>query len=255
MWHKVWATVQFDFARSLRLSRLAIIVILAAFPPVISFIAVGAGTAESAPVVIGVTVMLVGVLSLLLWATPVVYQEMEGKTWTYVSVRPHGKIALLFGKYLMSVAWTVLMSWIALSVSVVATSPWVPIVTLARIWGVYSILIVLGAFAYAAIFLVFGVVFHRRSMVLAVAYVVVMEFGVGFIPAMVNKITVLHHLSGLAIKWLDVRDLFPEDVLIQLGVNESVYQHLGMLIIAPMIVLAGTVYLIRTREYITADEN
>ena len=44
-------------------------------------------------------------LGLLLWATPSIHSELEGNTWIYLTMRPNGKQAVLFGKYLVAVFW------------------------------------------------------------------------------------------------------------------------------------------------------
>ena len=43
---------------------------------------------------------IVCLLQLLLWATPWLFVELEARNWIYLSVRPGGKSAVLFGKYL-----------------------------------------------------------------------------------------------------------------------------------------------------------
>lgn len=281
MLSKILATARFDLARSLRPGRLGIVFVLALFPPAISMITTINGAYVLAPIVIGVTTMMVGILALLLWATPVVYQEMEGKTWTYISVRPEGKISLLLGKYLVSVAWAIVVCSLAMTMAVLVTEgldQWLgseitqriedfpdsdsntgfSLPTAFDIWWVYMILIVLAAFAYAALFLLFGVIFHRRSMVLAVAYVIFVEAGVAFVPAMINKLTMQHHLSGLAMKWLGISALLEDEdieVFEVLGMADPAWQNVAFLIAIPLLVMGGTILMIRNGEYITADEN
>lgn len=283
MLSKIFAAARFDLTRALRPGRVAIVFVLAMFPPSIAMITTVNGAYILAPIVIGVTTMMVGVLALLLWATPVVYSEMEGKTWTYISVRPQGKVSLLLGKYLMAVVWAICVCFLAMSVAVVVTESLhanldetttqkldppvetnpenpnagqpVELPTAFDIWWVYTILIGLAAFAYAALFLLFGVIFHRRSMVLAVAYIIFCEFGVAFVPAIVNKITIQHHLTGLAVKWLGVEALVGEEFIESMGIAEPPWQNVAFLVAIPLLVMGGTIFLIRNGEYITADEN
>ena len=49
--------------------------------------------------------MLVSMLGTFLWATPVVSAELERKSWVYLAVRPHGKVNVLIGKYLVAITW------------------------------------------------------------------------------------------------------------------------------------------------------
>lgn len=285
---KILAAARFDLTRSLRPGRVAIVFVLSMFPPSIALITTLNGAYVLAPIVIGVTTMMVGVLALLLWATPVVYQEMEGKTWTYISVRPEGKVSLLLGKYLMAVVWAICVCWIAMTLAVTITevlhntldpditqkfgptqqsevdnpdgAPSVGLPTAFDIWWVYTVLIVLAAFSYAALFLLFGVIFHRRSMVLAVAYIIFFEFGVAFVPAVVNKITMQHHLTSMAVKLLGIDALFEAEnidpeVIETIGIAEPLWHNVAFLVAFPLLVMGGTIFLIRNGEYITADEN
>lgn len=257
-WGKIAATALFDFRRSLTLSRLSVFGVLSLFPPAIVAINLFGPGLEAAPVIIGVTVMMVGILAELLWATPIVHAELEGKTWLYLAVRPRGIVAVLLGKYLVAVLWTMAVCSIALTACVLLAA-------LARfpnalqMWLVFLVLITLAAFAYAAIFALIGVVFHRRAMVFAMAYVIVFEVLVAQIPAVINQITVRHHLTALAVKWLDFRYLgdeeVPEFILREmLGVQEPDWQNILTVAATAAIALAASMQIICSREYLSADE-
>jgi ABC-type transport system involved in multi-copper enzyme maturation permease subunit len=255
---KVVATVLFDFRRSLTLSRLSVFVVLSLFPPAILGINLFGPGLEVAPVIIGVTVMMAGILAELLWATPIVYGELEGKTWLFLAVRPRGVLAVLLGKYLVAVLWTTAVCSIALTLCVLlAAAAQVP--DALRLWLVFLFLILLAAFAYAAIFALIGVIFHRRAMVFAMAYVILFEVIVAQIPAIINQLTVRHHLTALAVKWLDFRSLggeeVPEFLLEQLlGVKEPDWRNILAVVATATIALVASMWIIGSREYITAEE-
>lgn len=257
-WGKIAATALFDFRRSLSLSRLSVFVVLSLFPPAIMALNLFGPGRDAAPVIIGVTVMMVGLLAELLWATPIVYGELEGKTWLFLAVRPHGIMAMLLGKYLIAVLWTMAVCGIALTICVMmAVAAQIP--NAVPMWRVFSVLVVLAAFAYAAIFALIGVVFHRRAMVFAMAYVIVFEMLVAQIPAVINQITVRHHLTALAVKWLDFRYLgdeeVPEFILQQmLGAHEPDWQNILMVVATAAIALAASMWIICSREYLSAEE-
>jgi ABC-type transport system involved in multi-copper enzyme maturation permease subunit len=258
LWGKIAATVLFDFRRSLTISRLSVFVVLSLFPPAIMAINLLGPGLEAAPVIIGVTVMMVGILAELLWATPIVYAELEGKTWLYLAVRPRGVLAVLLGKYVIAVLWTTAVCGIAMTLCVLlAAAAQVPDVL--HLWLVFLVLILLAAFAYAAIFALIGVLFHRRAMVFAMAYVIVLEVIVAQIPALINQMTVRHHLTALAVKWLDFRYLgdeeVPEFILQQmLGVHEPDWRNILVVAATAAVALAAAMWIICSREYITADE-
>jgi ABC-type transport system involved in multi-copper enzyme maturation permease subunit len=257
-WGKVAATTLFDFRRSLTVSRMAVFAVLSLFPPAILMINLFGPGLEAAPVIIGVTVMMVGLLAELLWATPIVYGELEGKTWIYLAVRPSGVMALLIGKYLIAVLWTLAVCGTALTVCVlVAAVAQVP--GALRIWIVFAILITLAAFAYAAIFALIGVVFHRRAMVFAMAYVIIFELLIAQIPAVINQVTVRHHLTALGVKWLNFRHLGDEEVpdfILQymLGAQEPDWQNLLTVVATTAVALSASMWIIHRREFLSADE-
>lgn len=258
LWSKIVATIRFDFRRSLTVSRLSVFLVLSLFPPAILAInSVGLGT-EATPVIIGVTVMMVGLLAELLWATPVVYGELEGKTWVFLAVRPRGIAALLIGKYLTAVLWTLAVCGASLTLCVLVAAV-VQAPNALRMWLVFTALIGLAAFAYAAIFALIGVIFHRRAMVFAMAYVILFEVLIAQVPAVINQITVRHHLTALAVKWLNFRTLGDEEVpdfILQymLGAQEPDWQNLLMITGTTLFALAASIWIIHRREFATADE-
>ena len=96
-------------------------------------------------------------------------------------------------------------------------------------------------------------------MVFAMAYVIVFEVLVAQIPAIINQITVRHHLTALAVKWLEFRFLgdeeVPEFILQQmLGVQEPDWQNILSVAATAAIALAASACIIRSREYLSADE-
>ncbi len=258
LWGKIAATIRFDFRRSLTVSRLSVFLVLSLFPPAILAINSFGPGIEAAPVIIGVTVMMVGLLAELLWATPIVYGELESKTWVFLAVRPRGIAALLLGKYLTAVLWTLAVCGASLTlcvlVAAVAQAP-----NVLRIWLVFTSLVCLAAFAYAAIFALIGVIFHRRAMVFAMAYVILFEILIAQVPAVINQITVRHHLTALAVKWLNFRTLGDEEVpdfILQsmLGAREPDWQNLIMVLGTTALALTASMWIIHRREFVTADE-
>jgi ABC-type transport system involved in multi-copper enzyme maturation permease subunit len=161
-------------------------------------------------------------------------------------------------KYLIAVVWTVAVCSISLTLCVLLTAM-AQVSNALQIWLVYSVLILLAALAYAAIFALIGVLFHRRAMVFAMAYVIVLEVVIAQIPAIINQITVRHHLTALAVKWLDFRYLGGEEVpafiLEQvLGAQEPDWQNIVVIAINAAVALAASMWIICSREYLTAEE-
>ena len=126
-------------------------------------------------------------------------------------------------------------------------------------WLVFMFLILLAAFAYGAIFLLIGVLFHRRAMVFAMVYVIGVEGFVAQLPAVINQVSMRHHLTALAVKWLDFKVLQEtisrEPVLREmLGLDEPDWANILMVVVTTVVTLALSVLIVRSREYITAEE-
>lgn len=143
-------------------------------------------------------------LGLLLWATPAISTEIEGQTWIFLAMRRSGRSMVLIGKYLTAVIWT-------LSAALVSITLCVAIMGEAggfRLWVVMCVLAALSCFTHAALYVVIGAIFYRRTMVTAVLYTLAIEYGMSFVPALVNKLTINYRLRGLLANWMD----FSEDV-------------------------------------------
>ncbi len=217
-------------------------------------------------------------LGLLLWATPAISTEVEGQTWVYLTMRPQGKTSVLLGKYLTSVIWTVSAALVAVALCCVVICVTIAIapghlesgqtesaqfasetigfaaafdVTSRLLW-VQSVLCLISCVVHAALYLVIGVVFYRRTMVAAVLYTVIVEYVVSFIPALVNKFTVNYRLRGLLADWMgwDEARSQAEEIF---G-SEPASTHLQILAIMVMLLLCFAVYRVERTEYPTQQE-
>ncbi len=195
----------------------------------------------------GLIPMLVTMLGTLLWSSPAISSELERRSWVYLAVRPNGGTAVLLGKYLAAVTWVIPPALIGLTIAVplAATGDtW-------RIWWAMTRLVLLSAPAYAAIYLVLGVVMPRRAMVLAVAYTLIFELLISFIPAVINKFTVQFRLRSLTVEWCDLSLLTNEQqwmVMAQFG-TEPPWHHVTALIVLILCLTGFAVILLRAKEF------
>jgi len=175
----IWgdATIRFELLRSLHFSRLFWWGALAMFPLLVAqmlrslepeILRDEGGVGFLLYVLI---VRMLCPLSLLLWATPAIHAEVEGRTWGYVAVRPGGRAAVLFGKYLAAVTWSFLLGWISLAAFLTLVYPegW------STLGGLFSELILLSSLTYGALYLLIGVLFLKRAMVITVSYTLLVE--------------------------------------------------------------------------------
>lgn len=248
----VFDVMRFELSRSMTVARLAVWVVLVAFP-VLLFTAISVGTEVEQVEWWGLRLYflvpeVICLLGLLLWATPVISTEIEGQTWIYLAMRSSGRSSVLLGKYLTAVVWTA-------SAAIVAITACMMIVDAIggfRLWIVLSVLSVLSCVAHAAIFVLIGVFFPRRTMVTAVAYTLCVEYALSFVPALANKLTVNYRLRGLLADWMQWDEALSgaEAVFGQ----EPAWWHLSVLTTLTVALLTIAVLRLQRAEYPTQQE-
>ncbi len=188
-------------------------------------------------------------LALLLWATPAVHAEIEGKTWAYVAVRPGGKGSLLIGKYLVALVWASVIGIAAVSVCVVYLRP----DDLFRVWWLLVKLVLLSSMAYGAIYLLLGVLFLKRAMVFAVIYTLIAEVALTLVPAVVNEVTVDFRLRTLLIKGLVVDNSIGRGFVSLISEGGPAQQVL-ILVLYALALLVAALLVLRQRQLVVAEE-
>jgi ABC-type transport system involved in multi-copper enzyme maturation permease subunit len=252
----VGTVLRFEMGRTATLGRIAFGLALALFPAAIVALLQYEGAELRGQrvglVLFALVPQIVTLVSLLLWATPAVYGELEGQTWVYLAVRPAGKTALLLGKYLTAILWTFLVDVVAVSIALAIAGP----EEVRRLWVVGVGVSALACAAYGALYVLIGVVFLRRAMVAAVAYTFVSEFLVTWIPANIHHLTVQYHLRGLAMKWMRweslhvLRDIQRDLIL----TSAPVWQHLATLAAFVVVLLTAAAIVLRQRQALKADD-
>ena len=250
----VWVVLTFELRRAAALPRLIIMAALVIFPTALAgLIRHGGGRWNQKEIWTLMMFILVPevvcLLGLLLWATPVIQAEVEGKTWPYLAVRPCGKVPVLIGKYLAAVLWTAAAAWIGLLLSLLVAIPDRDVVQ-----GVLVLVALVGlsSLAYGALFVLLGVLFLRRGMIVAVAYTFVFEFLVSWIPAMVNQLTVQYHLRNLLVKWM-LLESTPHEFR-QMVSDAPPWRHILILLGMTAAFLTAASLVLRRRQLITAPE-
>ncbi|MEO1997723.1 MAG: hypothetical protein ABGZ17_20870 [Planctomycetaceae bacterium] len=199
----------FEWKKSLPAARIAWWIALAAFAPaLVLLIQISVSDEVEAVFWSGFLYVMipcvVSMMGVFLWATPAVATELENRSWTYLAVRPQGPMAIVVGKFLVAISWTVVAAWLGLTVSLLLIRPEQGL----RTWCVLAILSLLSCSGYAGIFSLIGVVFPKRGMVIAVAYSLVIEVLLAFIPAVINRLTLQLRLRSLLVTWMDWEENF-----------------------------------------------
>jgi ABC-type transport system involved in multi-copper enzyme maturation permease subunit len=142
----------------------------------------------------------------LFYGTSVVAEEIDGRTLTYLTVRPVPKGAILLGKGLA--AWVVgtliLVPTLVLTFLLFTAGDgllfagnmsgfWVNLPTL-----LLDLALVLGALAvYTAVFAFIGA-FFNRPVLWGIAIAFGWESWVAFVPGLTRKLTVMHYVQSLS---------------------------------------------------------
>ena len=247
------ATALFELARSLTGGRLAAATILALFPPSMTMLTLLA-TNYAMPhlVIIGVTVFMVILLAQLLWAAPVVHTELEGKTWIYLASRPQGRVSTVLGKYAIAVFWGFNVAWTAMTLCMLGVLDLFTPHDLFYHWLIFTLMIALACIAYGSVFTLIGALFHRRAMVFCAGYALLSEVVLANIPAVISRFTVQFHLASLAVDLLGIDN--PAAPMQHLYREQGPWTDLFLIFLITISCLAATIYTLRSREYITADE-
>lgn len=253
----------FEFKRSLTFGRMTAYVVLSLFPPAMALLISNVSAFNAYQVVIIFLTYVVCILSLLLWATPNVYSELESRNWLFITTRPRGRISILLGKFLAAALSAALVCAIAISLSCVVVAITVGrfrsdiLLDLASFWPKFIVIAAIASFNYAAVFSFIGVLFQRRAMVIAAVYVLGNEFLFGLIPALISQFSVRYHLVGLTLGWLGwfIQEEKPEPEIYETWIAAlPVWANILVLAAVPIAFLSASAYIIRNREYITVDE-
>lgn len=270
------ATCRFELRRSFTTQRTAVSVVLALFPPLMLALMIGAakvshlagqGPADakravdivrtSTPFAIVFLVSLVTLLSLLLWATPNVYSELEGKSWSFVASRPGGRISIYLGKFLTSVVVSFLIAFVAMTLAVLIAHQQLSLPDPEQLWlsliGIYA----LASFVYGAVFSMLGTWFFKRAMVVAAGYLVGSELFLATIPAVVSKFTMRYHLQELGIHWIGFFVPFDSEYEYRLlyGMASPVWVHVLIIVGTGLAALVVGMLIITSKQYITSDDS
>ncbi|MBA61394.1 MAG: hypothetical protein CMJ76_03420 [Planctomycetaceae bacterium] len=232
-------------------------------------------------------------MTILNTMAPYLNTELEGNTWPYIAVRPHGRTALMAGKYLVAITRSMIAGFLAIALVFLSTSlnqlnrdvppPIVPAeatadnseqtalanlhpdvndkVTIINVekdvpyplWLSLVILVILSSFCYSALFCLLGTIMHKRPMVLAIIYTLLVEGVISSLPAVVNAFTINYYLRSIFLRLMgwELTDL-PNILFLNNPNSFSQMSTFGDLIclgILCSIFLFAANILLRNREY------
>ena len=273
LWRGALATCLFELRRSMSVQRISVSAGLSLFPPaMLTLLIIGAKISdddggklmlESAQFMAVFLTALVLLLGLLLWATPNVYSELEGKSWLFVASRPSGRRSIFLGKFMASVLVSLAICFMAISLCVLviyhydakndATSD--P----ARLWLSMNFVFALATLIYASLFSLIGVLFVKRAMVVGAGFLIGFDVFLASLPgALINRFTVRHHLQEIGIATMGW--FFPspagneKEYRIIYGDPWPTWIHVTVILVATLVLLVIGIKVITSREYVTSDQ-
>src|SRR5262249_9769482 len=135
-----------------------------------------------------------------LLASPIIAEEIESRTFTFVVARPAPRPALVMGTYFAVVVPVLLAQLAAVAV--------IYFISLARFpgdigpnlghLGATLLAVALGTLVFAAIALALGSAFTKHPFVGVVLYLLLIEAGLGSAPIVLNLMAMSWHLRNLA---------------------------------------------------------
>ena len=250
--HGILAVASFQLRRLLTPQRVILAALGAAFPAAV-MLAVRriAGDLDRDFAVVLLYALLpeaLCLLGLLVTMCPVVADELERNTWQHVAVRPWGRWSLLLGTFLAAVSWTATVALFALGLTLVAAG----LPGSGRLAAVFAALILVSCIGRAALFALPAVIMPKRAIVASVAVALVVEYLAGFLPAVVNQLTVSLRLRSLLVRWMGWERALPTELALLVDTQPAWVQIMAVFALATVMLVAAGVILAR-RQFPPAE--
>jgi len=247
------AVTAFQLNRLMTRPRLAMGLVGALFPAAVMFAVI-----RTAPISRDMTVAMIYalipealcVLGLLVTMCPVVADELERGTWIHVTVRPGGRQSILLGTFAAAVIWTGGVSLVALMLTLLIAQPTQPI----GLVVMFTILIGISCVGRAALFSLPAVILPKRALIASVGVALVVEYFAGFIPAVVNQVTVSLRLRSLLVEWMEWRKDLPIEMTLFIDEYPAPVQIVAVCILV-FILLATATFILNRRQFPPSVEN
>jgi ABC-type transport system involved in multi-copper enzyme maturation permease subunit len=253
IWHGILAVAGFQLRRLLAPQRVILAIVGAAFPAAVMLavrrIAGGIDRDFGVVLLYALVPEAVCMLGLLVTMCPVVADELERGTWQHVAVRPGGRRSLLLGTFLAAVVWTAAVALVALGLTLLAAG----LPGSGRLAAIFAALVVVSCVGRAALFALPAVILPRRALVASVAAALVVEYMAGFLPAVINQLTVSLRLRSLLVRWMGWERALPTELQLLVDTQPAWVQILAVVILASVMLCTAGLILAR-RQFPPAEE-
>jgi ABC-type transport system involved in multi-copper enzyme maturation permease subunit len=248
------AVAGFQIQRLLAPQRLLLALIGAAFPAAVILAVRRVATDLDRDVAVLLLYALIPeavcMLGLLVTMCPVVADELERGTWQHVAVRPGGRRSLLIGTFVAAVAWTSTVALLALVLALAASG----LHNSGSLGLMFMVLVLVSCGGRAALFALPAVIVPKRALVASVAVAFVVEYLAGFLPAVINQLTVSLRLRSLLVRWMEWERQLPTELSLIIDTQPPWVQVMGVVALASVFLFAASVILAR-RQFPPAEES
>ena len=248
-----WAVAAFQLDRLMTRPRLAMAFVGALFPPAVMFAAIRTAPLDRNMAVVMIYALIpeaLCVLGLLVTMCPVVADELERGTWIHVAIRPGGRRSLLLGTFAAAVLWTSSVAVTGLLLTLFIAQLTQPI----GLAAMFIALIVLSCIGRAALFALPAVILPKRALIASVGVAFLVEYMAGFLPAVVNQVTVSLRLRSLLVEWMGWRQQLPVEMMLFVDMYPASIQIIAVVILV-MVLLTVACFILNRRQFPPSAEN
>jgi ABC-type transport system involved in multi-copper enzyme maturation permease subunit len=250
----IMAVAGFQLRRLLSIQRVILALVGAAFPAAVILavrqIAVDLDRDMAVILLYALIPEAVCMLGLLVTMCPVVADELERGTWQHVAVRPGGRRSLLLGTFMASVVWTSGVALVAMSLAIAATG----VSQAGELVRIFTVLVAMSCLGRAALFALPAVIVPKRALVASVAVAFVVEYLAGFLPAVINQLTVSLRLRSLLVRWMGWQREVPPELEMLFDTQPVGVQIAAVLALTAVLLFAASIILSR-RQFPPAEES
>jgi crotonobetainyl-CoA:carnitine CoA-transferase CaiB-like acyl-CoA transferase len=122
-----------------------------------------------------------------------------------------------------------------------------------RLAAIFAALVVVSCVGRAALFALPAVILPKRALVASVAAALVVEYMAGFLPAVINQLTVSLRLRSLLVRWMGWERALPTELQLLVDTQPAWVQIMAVVALASVMLFAAGVILAR-RQFPPAEE-
>jgi ABC-2 type transport system permease protein len=190
-------------------------------------------------------------LAALLYASGIVQDEVEDQTLTYLLTRSLSKRFIYVVKLLATFLTTILLTIVFTTITCLVIYWGSP-----NLWGAIiparaakiAALMTLSLIAYCSLFGCLSL-FVRRSLVVGIGYIIVLEGMLGSWDFAARRLTVVYYFRVLVARWLGVQEGFLREWSLHLDTDPTAQQCVLTLLIASLIAGVLATQAFASREF------